>query len=1329
MAFTIDNMNAAPTSVVQSATANTVTTNNLSTTTTAAIHNDDPCIDTVRALYDYLASDPTCLSLKQGDVIHVHFKDPSGWWEGTLGSKKGWFPSNYIEPIQEQLVPPSPLNATHPHSFSRKSSLEQLSTTATNANLSIGRKRSGSLANARIQIDALTNTLEHVMGNKNAFDDHCVSTASTDSMHTLKQPDIALSEKVMSDGSDNTDSIAINTQSTTFSDANINGNSPSHGEELENPSGLNRVTQSLDLPHFWHRKTNPTNGQTYFFNTHTNQTTYNIEDVKKATPRRRSLIYQDNKFVASQEKALPVFVKPSNVPDWGSESLVDSSVTISWELLINNILKSIADLNYFAKNQIKSRYVEQTYQIVRAIRDMLASSGTISTESELMKVHPGLASHHSEIMSTLSKLVLASKVASGLWPPPDSANRMRQQAGQVLLSVRHFVAVAQDTALKLSHAPKELLTTFDIKGGALSDQELVGKLDNYSKLIMDKLAALVTQITSASKSESTDFVLAVRECVTHIGELLSIIEDFRIDFHDDPDRLVDGLVQAKERVYMCVTELVNQATVNNGTFTPSDALASILESTSQVMIAVENILIASKLVIDRKDELGTLEWQPVESAQTAIGIGHAPTRKHNRLSNDSAGTGADRNPDLVNLQRRTLSMTLMLNSSERLSTSSTKVTQPPSTTDLTQPTTVSHGMPHPMLGEIDRSFSASDSNLVTNQLIKQQHHFHQATQHNQSQQPHPHSSYITPLPRKQSIIASHARMSSGNGTFHASNPQYLSNPSLALHSQSNRDSSSVQSSMHGSSVPDRYSANSSHFNGAYDFEEDHPRVKSFESGQLKLKKFFGDGDVPINVPTRISADNLRPFFLNKEYRHEDITFNMEGAVNGGTFDALVERLTLHDQPVDPGFANAFLLTFHLFATSEQLFNALTARFNMSPPPGLKDHEVKMWIDKKLVPIQIRVSNAFKTWLESHWIEADDDACLDRLYQFASTVMSQTHAPLATRLMDLVTKKINVDVLNHNTISTPKFKRLAVRSEDIPQPILPRNMKRFSLLDIDPIEVARQLTLIESQMYARIKPFELMKQEWAKKKLSTAVNVRAMSQLSTRIAGWVVATILSDPDTKRRSQIIKYFIKVADNCLEMYNFNSLMAIQTGLNSSTIARLKKTWDALSAKTKTMFQNIQRVTNHGRNYYEYRALLKRAPLPSLPFVGLFLTDLTFTDDGNPNRRNDGRLINFDKYAKTAKIIQDLQRFQLPFVFIDVAELQQYLLECISREGQRDAQELYEISLAYEPRDHDYSGPPGGGGPPSATLSSGSASISMDDPLKDMANKIRMLEKAGML
>lgn len=146
------------------------------------------------------------------------------------------------------------------------------------------------------------------------------------------------------------------------------------------------------------------------------------------------------------------------------------------------------------------------------------------------------------------------------------------------------------------------------------------------------------------------------------------------------------------------------------------------------------------------------------------------------------------------------------------------------------------------------------------------------------------------------------------------------------------------------------------------------------------------------------------------------------------------------------------------------------------------------------------------------------------------------------------------------------------------------------------------------------------------------------------------------------------------------------------------------------------LKKATDHSKNYSDYRSALKRAGLPCLPFLGLFLTDLTFTDDGNPDTRNAGKLINFDKYAKTSRIINEVIRYQSPFPLTEVPEIQEYLLGSINDRGQRDHQELYEISLRLEPRDDRNS-------------SQGPGTGSVDDVNRELEQKIEMLQRAGML
>ncbi|KAJ8337549.1 hypothetical protein SKAU_G00365150 [Synaphobranchus kaupii] len=45
--------------------------------------------------------------------------------------------------------------------------------------------------------------------------------------------------------------------------------------------------------------------------------------------------------------------------------------------------------------------------------------------------------------------------------------------------------------------------------------------------------------------------------------------------------------------------------------------------------------------------------------------------------------------------------------------------------------------------------------------------------------------------------------------------------------------------------------------------------------------------------------------------------------------------------------------------------------------------------------------------------------------------------------------------------------------------------------------------------------------------------------------------------KQRALVIEFFIDVARECFNIGNFNSLMAIISGMNMSPVSRLKKTW----------------------------------------------------------------------------------------------------------------------------------------------------------------------------
>ncbi|KAJ1655231.1 hypothetical protein IWQ61_004985 [Dispira simplex] len=507
----------------------------------------------------------------------------------------------------------------------------------------------------------------------------------------------------------------------------------------------------------------------------------------------------------------------------------------------------------------------------------------------------------------------------------------------------------------------------------------------------------------------------------------------------------------------------------------------------------------------------------------------------------------------------------------------------------------------------------------------------------------------------------------------------------------------------------------------------------------------------------------RPWYMQYDHVGDEIKINDQGQIMSATMEALVERLTLHDSLVDSEYISTFLLTFRSFCTPTRFLELVVARFHLPEPQGLTEGEVQRWQQQKLIPARLRVVNLVKTWLESYFFDDEDEECLDPLLQFVTGPLHRCMPAPASRLRQLVTAKQQALATADGSLPARLSKSknidrlLAAAYASLPDtpppsPRLPRSILLslldrlpVSLYDIDPVEVARQLTIMDGRLFGAIRPHELIGQEFSKKDESTATNVRAMSARSTRITAWVVVSILSESDLKRRAAALKYFLKVADHLLCLNNLNTLIAVACGLSYSAITRLNLTWKQLAVKYSTLIKSLNQLTDTDRNFAMYRSRLRNQKPPCLPFLGVYLTDLTFTDDGNRTycRPNDpagagsgkedtpsmsssspritptgsergsvtsistpvsGPLINFYKYTITVRIIKEIQKFQVPYNLRDVPELQRYLMDDFERTYTRwDEPALHQLSLQLEPRKGSVMGPPAIGAPTQATSHAG--------------------------
>ncbi|KIY61294.1 ras GEF [Cylindrobasidium torrendii FP15055 ss-10] len=459
------------------------------------------------------------------------------------------------------------------------------------------------------------------------------------------------------------------------------------------------------------------------------------------------------------------------------------------------------------------------------------------------------------------------------------------------------------------------------------------------------------------------------------------------------------------------------------------------------------------------------------------------------------------------------------------------------------------------------------------------------------------------------------------------------------------------------------------------------------------------GELPFIPGTDII--DPRSWYTAHEYGPDDVAYNKDGHLVGATLGVLVERMTPHDTVVDSAFSAVFFLTFRIFCSPRELVNALMTRWHIPRPAALPIELHDEWYGTKVLPIRMRVSNFVKTWVETYWQSDVDDPVMGELVRFVEEDIGSVFTNPAGRILEL----FDIRAASKDYTISPRGDRSrdpgmsinppATVASEIPRPVLSKavyaalrakSFATIAITDFDPLELARQLTIMECNLYCAIQPEEIM--ECGQDGVKPPLNVKAVTSLSTVITGWVMESILNEPDIKKRMNLIKFFIKVADRCSTLNNYSTPRSMLAALDSSTISRLRQTWATLPQKNRLQLEAMRRVADHGRNYHEYRSKLRNTAPPAVPFLGLYLTDVTFCREGNPSHRisplnPDKKLLNFNKYHKLARIVQDMQRFQVPYTLKAIPEVQMYLNFIFQNAQQHgDLQDLYRRSLLVEPK-----------------------------------------------
>ncbi|KZT56335.1 ras GEF [Calocera cornea HHB12733] len=442
--------------------------------------------------------------------------------------------------------------------------------------------------------------------------------------------------------------------------------------------------------------------------------------------------------------------------------------------------------------------------------------------------------------------------------------------------------------------------------------------------------------------------------------------------------------------------------------------------------------------------------------------------------------------------------------------------------------------------------------------------------------------------------------------------------------------------------------------------------------ERKLKNILGP-DAPIAMHTA----PREPEYMQPMYKPPDILYNSDQGVRGGTLPALVEHLTLHNR-LDSTFNETFLMTFKSFATVDEVVTELIARFNLPAPQNVTPEQFNEWKESKQKRYRFRTMNILKALIQSQTLTQSDLPVLDRIKEFAESI--QESDMMAPKMQVLQTIKMRRD-------EAQAKKYTANGLQDPPPSILPKNLRKFKLNELDPVELARQLTIMESRLFNRVHPTECL--ERGKDKPATSLaedNIKAIIHMSNQLAAWVTDSVLAKDEVKRRAAVIRFWISVAEQCKRLKNFSTMAALTAGLNGPPIRRLRRSWEQVHTRANDTLADLEKTIDSGRNFAEYRRLLATIDPPCVPFFGLPLKDLTFIHEGNSDfiPVAGGKVINFDKRQRTSQVIREVQRYQAATYDLTPVDA---IIEFINQSMESVSQDFdyWPKSLEREPRERE--------------------------------------------
>uniref|UniRef100_A0A2K6FJ28 Ral guanine nucleotide dissociation stimulator like 3 n=1 Tax=Propithecus coquereli TaxID=379532 RepID=A0A2K6FJ28_PROCO len=438
------------------------------------------------------------------------------------------------------------------------------------------------------------------------------------------------------------------------------------------------------------------------------------------------------------------------------------------------------------------------------------------------------------------------------------------------------------------------------------------------------------------------------------------------------------------------------------------------------------------------------------------------------------------------------------------------------------------------------------------------------------------------------------------------------------------------------------------------------------------------------------------------------------ALRAARLERLVGELVSGDPEQDPSFVPAFLATHRAFVPTARVLGLLLPPMPPPPPPGVGIRKTE-GLDVSFNKNVRAVVSVLGSWLRDHpqdFREPPAHSDLSSVRTFLGwAAPGGAEAQEAEKLLEDFLEEAEQE---QEEEQLPAVRAGPSRAAQSPGPDSSEGCAEEEegpvqegpeLLDFSVDEVAELLTLLDVELFSRVRPCECLGSVWSQRDRPGAAGVsptvRATVAQFNTVTGCVLGSVLGAPGltAPQRAQRLEKWIRIAQRCRELRNFSSLRAILSALQSNPIYRLKRSWGAVSREPLSTFRKLSQIFSDENNHLSSREILSQeeategpheedtAPgsLPSklppgpVPYLGTFLTDLVMLDTALPDML-EGELINFEKRRKEWEILARIQQLQRRCRNYSLSP-HPPILAALRAQHQLSEEQSYRISRVIEP------------------------------------------------